>query len=93
MQKFKIQKNKRYKLPLRGSSPKLAHGIWSGIVSHGPPIGHLRVFLLLQQRVYLHLLLLLLKMPLGCILHMSVKCILNFTSVDLQSSEAGVDAV
>ena len=83
----------RYKVPLWGSSPKLAHGLWSEIVSHGPPVGHLRVVLLLQHRVHLRLLLLLLKLLLGCILHMSVKSILNFTCADLQSSEASVDAI
>ena len=38
-------------------------------------------------------LLLLLKLPLDRILHMSVKCILYFTCVDLQSLEVGVHAV
>ena len=93
MRKLKIRKNKRYKVALRGSSPKLAPGLWSEIVSHGPPVGHLRVVLLLQQCVHLRHLLLLLKLLLGCILHMSVKSILNFTCADLQSSEAGIDVV
>ena len=92
MHKINI-KNKRYKLPLRRRSPKLARGLWSGIVSHGPPAGHLRVVLLLQQRVHLCHLLLVLKLPLGCILHMSVKCVLYFTYADLQSSESGVDVI
>ena len=71
----------------------LAHRLWSGIISHGPPIDHLYVMLLLQHRVHLCHLLLLLKLPLGRILHMSVEYILNFTCVDLQSSKASVDAV
>ena len=93
MRKFKNVKNKRYKLPLWRSSPKLAHGLWSGIVSHGLPVGHLHIMLLLQQRVHLLHLLLLLKLPLGCILHMSVQRILDLTCADLQSSESGVDAI
>ena len=76
-----------------GVLPKLGHGLLSRIVSHGPSIGHLRVVLLLQQCIHLCYLLLLLKLPLGRILHMSVKCILNFTCADLQSYEVGVDAI
>ena len=82
MRKLKIQK--RYKVPLRGSSPKLAPCLWSRIVSHGPLVGRLCFLLLHQQRVDVHELLL---------LHMCVKCILNFTCVDFQSSEVSVDAV
>ena len=76
-----------------GVLPKLAHGQWSGVVPHGPPVVHLRIVLLLQQRVHLRQLLLLLKLPLGCILHMCVKSILNLTCVDFQPSEASVDVV
>ena len=50
MQKINA-KIKRYKVPLPGSSPKLALGLWSGIVSHGPPVGSLCFLLLSQQRV------------------------------------------
>ena len=66
-----------------GSSPKLACGLWSRIVSQGPPVGHLRVVLLLQQRIHLRHLLMLLKLPLCRILHVSVKHILDLTSADL----------
>ena len=62
--------------------PKLGHSLWSRIVSHGPPICHLHVVLLLQHRVHLCHLLLLLKQPLGCVLHMGVKCVLYLTSAD-----------
>jgi len=86
-----MQEIKRYKVPLQGFSPKLARVLWFGIGSHGPSIGHLLIVLLLQQRVHLLHLLLLLKLPLGCILHVSVKRILYLTCVDLQSSELGVD--
>ena len=91
MRKLKIQK--RYKVPLRGSSHKRAPGLGSRIVSHGPPVGRLCFLLLSQQRVDIREMLLLLYVPLSCILHMSVKCILNFTCVDFQSSEVSVDAV
>ena len=90
----KIEKEcgKRYKVPLLGSSPKLARGLWSGIVSQGSPVSHLCVVLLLQQLVYLcHLLLL--QPPLYRILRVSVKRILDLTCADLQSSKAGVDVV
>jgi hypothetical protein len=62
------------------------------VVPHGPPVGHLRLLLLSQQHVDVHELLLLL-VPLGCILHMSGECMLDFTYVDFQPSEAGVDAI
>jgi hypothetical protein len=86
-------KNKKIQGTFAGSSPKLAPGLWSRIVSHGPPIGHLLGMLLFQQCVHLRHLLLLLKLPLGRILHMSVKCILDFTYADFQSSKSGVDAI
>ena len=92
MQKINCE-NKRYKVPLWGSSPKLARGLRSGVVPHEPPVGHLRFLLLPQQRVDVHKLLLLLLVPLGCILHVSVKCILNFTYVEFQPFEAGVGAI
>jgi hypothetical protein len=76
-----------------GSSPKLALGLWSGIISHGPPVGRLCFLLLSQQRVDVRELLLLLLVPLGRTLHVSVKCILNLTCAEFQPSEAGVDAV
>ena len=50
----------RYKVPSWGSSPKLAPGLWSGIVSHGPLVGHLCFLLLSQQRIDVRELLLLL---------------------------------
>ena len=64
-----------------GVLPKLAHGQWSGVVPHGPPVVHLRIVLLLQQRVHLRHLLLLL-MPLGRILHVSMNRVLDLTSAD-----------
>jgi hypothetical protein len=48
---------------------------------------------LLQQGIYLRHLVVRLLLPLGCILHVSIKCILGLTNADLQSSELGVDAV
>ena len=81
MQKLKYGKYKIVLTPT-GSSPKLARRLWSGIVPHGPPIGHLRVVVLLQYRVQMHHLLLLLKLPLRRILHMGVKCVLYLTGAD-----------
>jgi hypothetical protein len=69
----------RYKVPLRRSSPKLALSLGSGVVPHGPQVGHLCLLLLSQQRVDVRELLLLLLVPLGSVLHMSVECILHFT--------------
>jgi hypothetical protein len=86
-------KNKRYKVPLWGSSPKLARGLGSEVLPHGLPIGCLRLLLLSQQRVDVHELLLLLLVPLGRILHVSVKCILNFSYAKFQPFKVGVDVV
>jgi hypothetical protein len=47
-----------------GVLPKLAHGLWSRVVSLGPPVGHLSVILLLQHGVELLHSLLLLQLPL-----------------------------
>ena len=60
MLKLKCEKLKRYKVPLRGSSSKLALGLWAGIVSHGPLVGRLCFLLLSQQCVDVSELLLLL---------------------------------
>ena len=89
----KIKNAKKIQGTSTGSSPKLAPSLRSRIVSHGPPVGRLCFLLLSQQRVDIREMLLLLYVPLSCILHMSVKCILNFTCVDFQSSEASVDVV
>ena len=89
--KIKMWKIKRYYLPLLGSSPKLARLLWSGVVPHVLPIGRLCVMMLLQHRIQLSHLLLLLLMPMCRILQMSIKCILNLTGADFQSSEVGVD--
>ena len=80
-EKIKIQKLKIV-LTSVGPSPKLAHRLRSEIVRHGPPICNLRVVLLLQHRIHLRHLLLLLKLPLYHILHVSVKRVLDLTSVD-----------
>jgi hypothetical protein len=88
------------KVPPWGSSPKLARGLRSGVVSLGPPVGHLPVVLLLQHGVELLHSLLLLQLPLLLLqppvrrrLHMSIQSMLHLTLPDFQSSEACVDGV
>jgi hypothetical protein len=70
--------------------PKLAHGLGSRVVPHGLLVGCLRLLLLPHQRIDVCELLLLLLVPLGHTLHVSVKCILNLTYVEFQPSEEGV---
>ena len=90
----KIKNMKKIQGTSAGVLPQASSRLGSGIVSHGPPVGRLCFLLLSQQRVDIYeLLLLLLYVPLPRILHMSVKCILNFTYVDFQSSKVTVDAV
>ena len=62
-------------------------------MAYGPGLYPMDHVMLLQQHVHLGHLWLLLKLPIGHILHMSVKCILYFTYVDLQSSKVCVVAV
>ena len=72
MWKIKIQGTSAGVLPQGSSWPR------SGVVPHGPPISHLRLLLLLQQRVDIRELLLLLLVPLGCLL-LPLGCVLHMS--------------
>ena len=90
--KIKMWKIKRLYLPLWGPSPSLLVAYGLGLL-HVSLVGRLLFSLLLSHCIHLCHLLLLLLMPLGRILHVSIKCVLNLISVDFQSSEVVVDVL
>jgi hypothetical protein len=65
-----------------GPPPSLLVTKWSGVESHVPPIGRLPFLLLLHHCLYVCHLLPLLVVPLGQILHVSMKHILDLTGAD-----------
>ena len=90
--KIKVQKIKDTTYLCGGSSPSLLVAYGLGLL-HVSLVGRLLFSLLLSHRIHLCHLLLLLLMPLGRILHVSIKCVLNLTSADSQSSEVVVDVL
>jgi hypothetical protein len=71
------------KEPPWGSSPKLARGLRSGVVSLGPLIGHLLIVLLLQHGIELLHSLLLLQLPLLLLQPLVRRCLRLTIRVEL----------